>query len=484
MSVSLITLTNLVGTFIAKKFDWQISQIELMTVSGVIIGFLSSVNIDFIKTYINFWYVSLGFSSVLIIFLIILYKKRISKPSRPTITISSMYLDVVNFYIQKNMSFYKNDHFIVGDDIIRDGCFGNPDFASNKNIYFNDTNYNVSGILRFGTGVRKTLNRDSDGDVITSETPFRNLTIEIFGGNLSPAEYYLKILEYKRINTAAINIFYYKYLPRVTNNFHCVKLYSGPVLSKKVAYEKYIKPYFSPNKNEIWERCHKIQYNSSEMIDMGQPARCNYLFYGPPGSGKSSFISRIGLALDRHIMSVDLTQCKTKRDAYEIIQSPRTEGFGFLDPNQYIIILEEFDNTVKFLNQRKNEIIKDEKGNIQPVSTDEFKLEDLLELLAGPVEITGSMIFATTNHYEEIFKILPALFRAGRLTPVFFDNLNYESLQEMSEYHFGSRLSFQFDRCPIPTSEVVEKIISCKMVENGFQKFETEMEKLFHRHSM
>ena len=54
----------------------------------------------------------------------------------------------------------------------------------------------------------------------------------------------------------------------------------------------------------------------------------------------------------------------------------------------------------------------------------EFQLEDLLEILQGPVPREGQIIIATTNKFDEIKNECPALFRPGRLTPIEFGSNN------------------------------------------------------------
>ena len=101
-----------------------------------------------------------------------------------------------------------------------------------------------------------------------------------------------------------------------------------------------------------------------------------------------------------------------------------------------------------------------EEGNKVTIFSDfnEFKIGDLLELLQGPVQLEGQIVIATTNHYDKIKEICPALFRPGRLTPIHFDYLDRKSLDQMSEFYFGQTFPFTFkgETCEVQTSKIVQ----------------------------
>ena len=58
-------------------------------------------------------------------------------------------------------------------------------------------------------------------------------------------------------------------------------------------------------------------------------------------------------------------------------------------------------------------------------------LNDLLELFCGIVKFHGAMFMATTNNFNKINEIKPALFRYGRLTPILFDGFNGKIINEI-----------------------------------------------------
>ena len=105
-----------------------------------------------------------------------------------------------------------------------------------------------------------------------------------------------------------------------------------------------------------------------------------------------------------------------------------------------------------------------------------FCLKDLLSVLQGPIPTEGRIIFATTNDYEGIKKLCPELIRSGRMTPILFDNLNMELFNEICEYYFSMKSNIVFKEIlKIPTSEVMELCLKCKINNLSFEYFINEI---------
>ena len=94
--------------------------------------------------------------------------------------------------------------------------------------------------------------------------------------------------------------------------------------------------------------------------------------------------------------------------------------------------------------------------------SDVLRLRDMLELFQGPVPVRDRIIVATTNNYEQIKNIIPALFRPGRLTPIKFTYLDWDSFDELCKYYFDRSVNATtVDPQPIhiPTSQITELAI-------------------------
>ncbi|KAK2010665.1 hypothetical protein LZ32DRAFT_562691 [Colletotrichum eremochloae] len=129
-------------------------------------------------------------------------------------------------------------------------------------------------------------------------------------------------------------------------------------------------------------------------VDRGIPYRRGYLLFGPPGSGKSSFIQSLAGELDFSVAMINLSEMGMTDDklAYLLTKLPRRS----------ILLLEDADSA--FVNRRQ----RDADGYSGASVTFSGLLNALDGLAAGEERIA----FLTTNHIE---RLDPALIRPGRV---------------------------------------------------------------------
>ncbi|KAL2756454.1 hypothetical protein ACRALDRAFT_1063611 [Sodiomyces alcalophilus JCM 7366] len=129
-------------------------------------------------------------------------------------------------------------------------------------------------------------------------------------------------------------------------------------------------------------------------VDRGIPYRRGYLLYGPPGSGKSSFIQALAGDLDFSVAMVNLSEMGMTDDklAYLLTKLPKRS----------ILLLEDAD--AAFVNRRQ----RDTDGYSGATVTFSGLLNALDGLAAGEERIA----FLTTNHVD---RLDPALIRPGRV---------------------------------------------------------------------
>jgi hypothetical protein len=139
---------------------------------------------------------------------------------------------------------------------------------------------------------------------------------------------------------------------------------------------------------------------------------------------------------------------------------------------QNVLKKRDFDNEICSINAELDNIIRsmdeDNKSNI-------LRLSDMLELFGGPVPIKNRIIVATTNNFEKIREAFPPLFRAGRMTPVNFDYLDWESLNNLCMYYFQKTMVGEPRPITIPTSQVIELAIKHVLTKKTFEEFEREL---------
>lgn len=346
---------------------------------------------------------------------------------------------------------------------------------------FHDTHFQVHGNLHFRSREvsvqhQKTGNgQQQDGGNNTQKYKGFYMMLELSKGKLSAMEYFEKM---KVWLDESSNIYQYsfKVLRQCNNNITHSRttIFKGKRLTLAEKQRQFWKSFFHNKKQMLATRVQLMQLeNWSVFHDKGQSPTLNLLLHGPPGTGKSTFAYRLARLLDRHVVSIDMRSIDDKYELYCMLQEGQYTMVG--SAQDKVFVFEEFDIAVQYLHEKQRMRDRLLKAPLWSYSSDrydfadidddteeddtsktkqkkkkktssamsssfthnEFHLKDLLELLQGPVPNEGQIVIATTNHYDEIKKLCPALFRPGRLTPVYFGYFNHITLNEFCQFYFN-----------------------------------------------
>lgn len=135
-------------------------------------------------------------------------------------------------------------------------------------------------------------------------------------------------------------------------------------------------------------------HSGSWYYDRGIPYRRGYLLFGPPGSGKSSFIQALAGELDYNICILNLSEQNLTDDRLNHLMNHI--------PERSILLLEDIDAAFN-----KREQTDDSGYKLSGVT-----FSGLLNALDGVASSEERLIFMTTNHPELLD---PALIRPGRV---------------------------------------------------------------------
>ncbi|KAK5996645.1 Mitochondrial chaperone BCS1 [Cladobotryum mycophilum] len=129
-------------------------------------------------------------------------------------------------------------------------------------------------------------------------------------------------------------------------------------------------------------------------VDRGIPYRRGYLLFGPPGSGKSSFIQALAGELDFSVAMINLSEMGMTDDklAYLLTKLPKRS----------LLLLEDAD--AAFVNRRQRDTDGYSGANVT--------FSGLLNALDGVAAGEERIAFLTTNHID---RLDPALIRPGRI---------------------------------------------------------------------
>ncbi|PNF40850.1 Mitochondrial chaperone BCS1 [Cryptotermes secundus] len=148
----------------------------------------------------------------------------------------------------------------------------------------------------------------------------------------------------------------------------------------------------------------RILYDVKEFIanpgwysDRGIPYRRGYLLHGPPGCGKSSFITALAGELEFGICVLNLSERGLTDDRLNHLLS--------VAPQQSIILLEDVD--AAFASREENAQVKAAYEGLNRVT-----FSGLLNCLDGVASTEARILFMTTNYID---RLDPALIRPGRV---------------------------------------------------------------------
>jgi len=157
---------------------------------------------------------------------------------------------------------------------------------------------------------------------------------------------------------------------------------------------------------------------------MGMPYKAGMLFWGSPGTGKTSTIKAILKETNRHGIIINLSNIESNKELEEIFRNRKINNKTY-EGNQLCFILEDCDATklssikeretkptISIKEDNKDKSLSDELKNIISVQQKGFDLSCFLNILDGIIELYGVMIIVTTNHPD---KIDEALIRPGRI---------------------------------------------------------------------
>ncbi|CDK29464.1 unnamed protein product [Kuraishia capsulata CBS 1993] len=151
--------------------------------------------------------------------------------------------------------------------------------------------------------------------------------------------------------------------------------------------------------------------------ERGIPYRRGYLLYGPPGSGKTSFIQALAGELDYNICILNLSEANLTDDRLTYLMNHI--------PQRSILLLEDIDAAFNKREQTK------EKGYSSGVT-----FSGLLNALDGVASAEEMITFMTTNHPE---KLDPAIMRPGRVDyKALIDNASEYQVSKMFTKFYGS----------------------------------------------
>lgn len=174
--------------------------------------------------------------------------------------------------------------------------------------------------------------------------------------------------------------------------------------------------------------------------DRDIPYTRGYLFYGYPGTGKTSIIKGISTYSKRHIHYLILSNVRSDAELIDLLRK--------INYAETILVIEDIDATLDIVKSRDagDKIEKEDKKKDKREDTDENKnikpqtqltLSGLLNAIDGVFSTHGRILAMTTNHPEVLDE---ALIRPGRIDCKFlFDNCDSSQIKDLFEMFFNQK---------------------------------------------
>lgn len=168
----------------------------------------------------------------------------------------------------------------------------------------------------------------------------------------------------------------------------------------------------------------------------GCKRKMSFLFYGPYGCGKTCHVSALANYSHRHIIEIPLSRVKTNKEFERILNITQINDVSFTNDN-IILLFDEIDQLLRNLDKRSSKTSEE---------NDDIHIGFILSRLDGIGNYNGLVVIGTTNYKD---KLPPALYRHGRMTPLYFGYLTKKNMQDVIEFNYDMKLTQdQIDKIP------------------------------------
>ena len=291
---------------------------------------------------------------------------------------------------------------------------------------------------------------------------------------------------------------YTEYLDKKNNEQYFLSIKNA---DKKLIWNKFIfksnrtfENMYMSNKSDILSQINFFIENKDYYIKRGIPYTLGLLFYGEPGTGKTSFIKALANKLSRHIIEIPLKKIRSCESLYEAFYTQNLTGLS-LKFNEKIIVLEDIDAMDDLVKRRVSPVnpientsvlgsedtgAGDDDGEMCKNQVDlsslfssflknpkaaprikDISLSFLLNLIEGILEMDGRIIIMTTNHID---KIDPALIRPGRIDmKIHFKLLSTKDINDMVKFYIPMWKPLKLKKTlKLSQAQLMNIIITCR----------------------
>jgi SpoVK/Ycf46/Vps4 family AAA+-type ATPase len=232
---------------------------------------------------------------------------------------------------------------------------------------------------------------------------------------------------------------------------------------------------FHSNKQKIIndiDKLHDINYYKRT----GLKRKKGYMFYGLPGTGKTTTVMAMSNYDKRHIIEVPFNRVQTNNELEAILNTTCINSIEFRQDN-IIILFDELDIKTKpkaeivIIEQEQKKkkkpsyYVNDDSDEELKNNVDKLNISTLLSRFDGIGNHAGLIIVATTNNIDNIDN---ALYRDGRLNLVQFDNASSDDIKNMIEKYYECVLTQDMiEQIKLLDKKISHAKIRCRLEYNS-----------------
>lgn len=323
-----------------------------------------------------------------------------------------------NLIIDKQCKYLSDDDSSDDDSSDDVNCTddkSDSDTENDTNDIKNNVNYKLELFVDYGEyditfkDCNLKITYSCDSQVMALMDSLTRLETVIISCNMYPDIYKnKKIIENFILHTLSLNC------PKKKDKIHCYISEDGCWKFLSNVPKRTPLSIFHPEKNKIIEDLHKFNKSEKDYIKHGIPYKRNYLFYGEPGTGKTSMLTMIASIFNSELRMVNFSG--------KINDSTFMRLVSKIPPGS-IMVLEDIDALF-------TERVANDSGTRGSVS-----FSSILNCLDGIARKNKIITIMTTNYIDRLDK---ALIRPGRIDLIVnFTLASKNQIKEIFESYFG-----------------------------------------------